>query len=102
MLTGILDSLGRLVLPFIDRKEEDEEEEGGLVWDVGLTLCSVDGEGVLIRSSSATSSFPSSGSLYRSYKWSPEQLSRDRVIFWLRCSPLSSGVAVGVAEGVSQ
>lgn len=65
-LTGILDSRGRLVLPFIDRKEEEEEEEGGLVWEVGLSLYSVDGEGVLLRSSSPSwSSFSpsSSGSL---------------------------------------
>jgi len=31
VLTGILDSRGRLVLPLTDRKEEEEEEEGGLV-----------------------------------------------------------------------
>lgn len=60
LLTGILDSRGRLVLPFIDRKEEEEEEEGGVVWEVGLSLYSVDGEGVLCRSASSSSS---SGSL---------------------------------------
>lgn len=66
VLTGILDSRGRLVLPFRDRKEEEEEEEGGLAWDVGLSLYSVDGEGVLFRSSSppcSSSSPSSSGSL---------------------------------------
>lgn len=64
LLTGILDSRGRLVLPFIDRKEEEEEEEGGVVWEVGLSLYSVDGEGVLFRSSSSFWSSPSSsGSL---------------------------------------
>lgn len=62
LLTGIFDSRGRLVLPFIDRKEEDEEEEGGVVWEVGLSLYSVDGEGVVCRSSSCSSSSPS-GSL---------------------------------------
>lgn len=30
-LTGILDSRGRLVLPFTDRKEEDEEEDVGVI-----------------------------------------------------------------------
>lgn len=30
-LTGILESGGRLVLPFTDRKEEDEEDDGGVV-----------------------------------------------------------------------
>lgn len=66
VLTGILDSRGRLVLPFNDRKEEEEEEEGGVVWDVMLNLYSVDGEGVLFRSSSpscSSSSPSSSGSL---------------------------------------
>ncbi len=66
LLTGILDSRGRLVLPFIDLKEDEEEEDGGVVWEVGLSLYSVDGEGVLFRSSSlsCSSSFPSSsGSL---------------------------------------
>ena len=35
LLTGILESRGRLELPFIDWKEE-EDEEGGGVWEVGL------------------------------------------------------------------
>lgn len=47
LLTGILDSRGRLVLPFIDWKEEEEEDEGGDVGELGLSLYSVDGEGVL-------------------------------------------------------
>lgn len=66
LLTGILDSRGRLALPFIDLKEEEEEEDGGVVWEVGLSLHSVDGEGVLFRSSSpswSSSSRSPSGSL---------------------------------------
>lgn len=66
LLTGILESRGRLVLPFNDWKEEEEEEEGGDVWEVGLSLYSLDGEGVLFRSSSpscSTSSPAPSGSL---------------------------------------
>lgn len=34
LVTGIFDSRGRLELPFIDRKEGEEEEEGGLIWEV--------------------------------------------------------------------
>lgn len=52
VLTGILDSRGRLALPFIDRKEQEEEEEGRVAWEMGLVLCSVDGEGELFGSSS--------------------------------------------------
>lgn len=52
LLMGILESRGRLVLPFIERKEDDEEDDGGLVWEVGLILYSVEGEGVLFSSSS--------------------------------------------------
>lgn len=49
-LMGILDSLGRLVLPLTERKEEDDEEDGGVAWEVGLSLHSDDGEGVLFSS----------------------------------------------------
>lgn len=49
-LTGILDSWGRLALPLTERKEEDEEEDGGVVWEVGLSLHSEDGEEVLFSS----------------------------------------------------
>lgn len=43
LLIGILDSRGRLQLPFIDRKV-DEQEEVGDVGEVGLSLYSEDGE----------------------------------------------------------
>ena len=60
-LTGILDSLGRLTLPFIERNEEEEEDEGGDVCERGSPP---DGEGVLVRSSSSPDlSASSSGSL---------------------------------------
>lgn len=49
-LMGILDSRGRLVLPLTERKEEDDEEDGGVAWEVGLSLHSDDGEGVLFSS----------------------------------------------------
>lgn len=52
VLTGILESRGRLALPFNDWKEEEEEVEMGLFWEVGLIFNSADGEGVLFISSS--------------------------------------------------
>lgn len=47
-LMGILDSRGRL--PLTERKEEDDEEDGGVAWEMGLSLHSDDGEGVLFSS----------------------------------------------------
>jgi hypothetical protein len=45
------------VLPFIEWKEEEEEEKGGVVRARGLSLYShAEVEGVLIRSSSSSSS----------------------------------------------
>lgn len=49
-LTGILDSRERQAPPLTERKEEEEEEDGGVVWEVGLSLYSVDGDGVLFSS----------------------------------------------------
>ena len=60
-LRGILESRGRLALPFSERKDGgDEEDDGGVVCEEGLSLYSVEGDGVLDRSSSLSSS---SGSL---------------------------------------
>lgn len=38
------------MLPLTERKEEDDEEDGGVVWEVGLSLHSDDGDGVLFSS----------------------------------------------------